>query len=41
MNEKRTSDDMDWAVIGIEEVQDQKNDAEKLEIFPIDILLCY
>ena len=41
MNDNGPTDDMDWSAIGQEEVQDQQNYAEKLDIFPIDILLCY
>ena len=39
VNEKGTSDEMDWAEFGQEEVHDQQNYADKLDIFPIDILL--
>ena len=41
VNENETTDDMDWAEIGQEEVQDQQNDDDKLDIFLIDILSCY
>ena len=40
MNENRTTNDMDWSTMGQEEVQYQQNDAEKLDIFLIDVLLC-
>ena len=32
---------MDWAAMGQDEVQDQKNYADGLDIFPIDILSWY
>ena len=41
VNEKGTTDDMDWAAMGKEEVQYQQNDADELDICPIDILLFY
>ena len=41
LNENGTTDDMDWAEIGQKEVQYQQNDADKLDICPIDILSCY
>ena len=41
MNDKGTTDEMDWAAMLQEEVQDQPNDADKLGICPIDILSCY
>ena len=41
MNEKGETDDMDWYTMGKEEVQDQLNDADVLDIFPVDILWCY
>ena len=41
MNDKGTTDEMDWASMGLEEVDNQQNDADKLDICPIDILSCY
>ena len=41
VNEKGTRYEMDWAAMGREEVQDQQNDADELEISPIDILQYY
>ena len=41
MNEKGTTDDMDWATMGQEEVKYQHNDAGKLDICLIYILSCY
>ena len=41
MNENETADDMDWSAMGKEEMQDQQNDADEIDILPIDILLCY
>ena len=41
VNKKGTTDEMDWSEMGQEEVQDQQNDADKLDIFLIDILSCY
>ena len=41
MNEKGETDDMDWYTMGQEEVQDQLNDADVFDIFPVDILWCY
>ena len=41
VNEKGTTDDMDWAAMGKEEVQNQQNDSDELDICPIDILSCY
>ena len=41
VNENGTTDEMDWAAMLQEEVQDQHNDADKLGICPIDILSCY
>ena len=38
VNGNGTTDDMDWAAMGQEEVQDQQNDADKLDICPIDSL---
>ena len=32
---------MDWSAMGQKEVQDQLNDADKLDICPVNILLCY
>ena len=40
VNENRTTNDMDWYTMGQEEVQYHQNDAEKLDIFLIDVLLC-
>ena len=36
---KWTMDDIDWCEMGQEEVQDQMNDADILDICPVDILL--
>ena len=36
-----TTDEIDWASMVQEEVQDHQNDADKLYICPINILLCY
>ena len=41
MNENETTDEMYWSAMGQEEVQDQMNYYNELDIFPIDILLCY
>ena len=41
MNDKGTTDEMDWDSMGQEKVHDQQNDADKLDICPIDILSCY
>ena len=41
VNNNGTVDEMDWAEMVQEEVQDQQNDAEKIDICPIDILLYY
>ena len=32
LNEKGTTDEMDWASMGLEEVDNQQNDADKLDI---------
>ena len=40
MNDKGTTDEMDWAAMGNEEIHNQKNDADKLDKFLIDILSC-
>ena len=41
VNEKGTTDDMDWSAMGQEEMQDHQNDADLLNIYPVDIILCY
>ena len=41
VNENGTTDEMKWAAMGQEEVQDQHNDADEIDICLIDILLCY
>ena len=41
VNENGTADDIDWDAMGQEEVQDQQNDADKLDICPIYLLSCY
>ena len=41
VNENGKTDDMNWATMGKEEMQYQQNDADKLDISTIDILLCY
>ena len=41
MSENGTTDEMYWDAMVQEKVQDHMNDADELEIFPIDILLCY
>ena len=38
LNEKGTTDDIDWAAMGKEEVNDNNNDAVELDICLIDIL---
>ena len=38
VNENGTTDERYWSTMGQEEVQDQHNDADKLEICPIYIL---
>ena len=40
VNEKETTDEMNISAMGPEEVQDQQNDADVIDIFPIDILSC-
>ena len=41
VNEKGTTDEMDWSEMGLEEAQDQQNDAGVLDICPTDIISCY
>ena len=41
MNEKGTTYEIYFSAMGREEVQDQQNDDDVLDIFPIDILLCH
>ena len=41
MNKNVTTDDMDWAEMGKEEVKDHLNDADKSDISPIDNILRY
>ena len=41
VNENETTDEMYWSAMVQEEVQDQINDYDKLDICPIDVLLCY
>ena len=41
VNEEGASDYMDWSKMGQEGVQYRLNDADKLDICPIDILSCY
>ena len=41
VNEKGTTDEMDWSIMEQEEAQNQQNDADVLEICPVDILSCY
>ena len=41
MNEEGETDEMYWSAIGQEDVQDRLNDADKLDIFPVDISSCY
>ena len=41
MNEKGTKNDMDWSVMVQEEAQDQKNDSDVLDIYLVDIIVCY
>ena len=38
VNENEKTDEMDWDAMGKEEVQYQQNDADELDICPIDIL---
>ena len=40
MNYNGKTDEMGWAAMGQEKVQYQQNDADKLNICPIDILSC-
>ena len=39
VNENGTTDERYWSTMGQEEVQDQHNDADKLEICPIYIIV--
>ena len=41
VNEEGVTDEMGCYAMGQEKVQDQLNDAEKLDICPVDILSCY
>ena len=41
MNEKGTTDDMDWYTLGQDKVKYQLNDADILDIRPVNILSCY
>ena len=41
MNEKGTTDGMDWYALGQDKVQYQLNDADVLDIRPVNILSCY
>ena len=39
--QKGATGEMNWSEMGQEEVQDQKNDADVLDICPVYILSCY
>ena len=41
VNEKGTNNEMDWSKMVQEEAQDQKNDSDVLDIYPVDIIPCY
>ena len=41
MNEKGTKNEMYWSAMVQEEAQDQKNDFEVLDIYPVDVISCY
>ena len=41
MNEEGETDEMDWSAMGQEDMQDHINDADKLDICPVDNLSYY